>query len=1246
MEQAVDQHRLESKTFEVKMNQILNENERLLEQVINKDIINIVVNSSMDNASVNMHECKKCLKLETELLNKKDFIKKETYDKLFRSYTTLEKYCISLEIDTQLNQEIFQRDNSVSNQRALSFDQYFKLNELKAQLQEKDTVIRKLKQRIKSLSRNMDKDKVKKYIEEIETLNIELDHRVSKLIGENEHLKQIYKQLYDSIKPTHIRSKEQPLKDELRKLKGKDLADNTITKHTIAPKMLKVDVEPIAPKLLNNRTVPSNYLRHTHEQAMILREVVEQGKSQNTLNNSLDHACKSKKKPHKPKSEDTNQENFYLLHMDLCGPMRVASVNGKKYIFVIVDDYSRFTWVKCLSLKDEASYFKIKFLKMIQVRLKVPIRRIRTDNGTEFVNKTLREYYEKVGIYHKISLALSSQQNGVIERRNHTLIEAARTMLIYVKAPLFLWAEAVATASPEVIAPIAEVVAPKPIESTGSPSLTTIDQDAPSPNKVMVITLKWICKVKLGELGGILKNKARLVTRGYRQEEGIDFEESFSLTAFLNGILREEVYVSQLDRNRGSYIVYQKARQRYSSGLEISQSLRGIFLNQSKYALEYLKKYGMESSDPVDTPMVEKSKLDEDPQRKAINPTHYRGMVGTLMYLTASRPDLTFVVCMCARYQAKPTKKHLHAVKRIFKYLRENVNRRLWYPKDSSIALTAYADVDHAGCQDTRRSTSGSMQLLGERLVRWSSKRKKSATISSMKAEYIALFGCCAQVLWMRSQLTDYGLGFNKILMHGLIYDHAKAVSQLCSHFDGYRDNPKIIELRDKFKNIKQILKSHALQRTIEFKEELAERFGGSGSSRNVTNAFEETDKSESNDQIILDIRKKYEKKFAAHQGNQDDDKDIAVPGAGFNFCGIISSCFKPHVMVYVEFEEKTLMDNLEKLIQETWEPLVGADSMTTHPLTHVRVHAKERENFHAVISTHIVNSRVFEKDVASPAELAKAYMGTHTRPAKVSPSTLRHIIQAPRQDLVLLNNTTILPRTPVTSLAPRTAGSLKGVKNDMTTPRSCGRSTIYSMARSPYYRGPSTLSKKLAWELEGSNGNKMTGKRRSSVLDDLGFGGLMRRIWQKANLYSQGSSLSKHKSELDSSAQRLLVSSEPEQKASKAIMENGETSKRAGVGTDDSIMVDKLPEEINDMKIKVDKVEKEMEATVVDGHGTETGHIIVTTIGDRNVITSSSFLYQVEYFLYADETKDEEEYVEETIQDAIMIDAAKTSCI
>ncbi|GJS21960.1 retrovirus-related pol polyprotein from transposon TNT 1-94 [Tanacetum coccineum] len=357
----------------------------------------------------------------------------------------------------------------------------------------------------------------------------------------------------------------------------------------------------------------------------------------------------------------------------------------------------------------------------------------------------------------------------------------------------------------------------------------------PRPDKVMVITLKWIYKVKLDELGGILKNKARLVARGYRQEEGIDFEESFApvarleairiflafaahknmvvyqmdvKTAFLNGNLREEVYVSQPDGfvdpdnpnhvyklKKALYGLKQAPRawydmlssflisQDFSKGsvdptlfirkegkelLLIFQNPRGIFINQSKYALESLKKYGFDSCDPVDTPMVEKSKLDEDKEGKAVDPSHYRGMIGTLLYLIA--------------------------IKRIFRYLRGTVNRGLWYPKDSSIALTAFADADHAGCQDTRRCTSGSIQFLGDKLVSWSSKRQKSAAISSTEAEYIAMSGCCAQILWMRSQLTDYGLGFNKISMY---CDNKSAIALCCNNVQHSRS--KHIDIRFHF---------------------------------------------------------------------------------------------------------------------------------------------------------------------------------------------------------------------------------------------------------------------------------------------------------------------------------------------------------------------------------------------------------------------------------------------------------------
>nr|GEZ50979.1 ribonuclease H-like domain-containing protein [Tanacetum cinerariifolium] len=268
-------------------------------------------------------------------------------------------------------------------------------------------------------------------------------------------------------------------------------------------------------------------------------------------------------------------------------------------------------------------------------------------------------------------------------------------------------------------------------------------------------------------------------------------------TAFWNGNLWEEVYVSQLDRfvdpdnpnhvyklKKALYGLKQAPRTWYDmlSSFLISQD----FYKGSVDPTLFICKNGND--------LLLKSKLDEDKEGKVVDPSHYHGMIGTLLYLTASRLDLQFAICMCARYQARPTEKHLHSVKRIFRYLRGTVNQGLWYLKDSSIALIAFADVDHAGCQDTRRSTSDSLQFLGDRLISWSSKRQNSAAISSTEAEYITLSGCCAQILLMRSQLTDYSLGFNKIPM----YCDNKSAIALCRN-NVQHSRPKNIDIRYHF---------------------------------------------------------------------------------------------------------------------------------------------------------------------------------------------------------------------------------------------------------------------------------------------------------------------------------------------------------------------------------------------------------------------------------------------------------------
>ncbi|GJU90878.1 retrovirus-related pol polyprotein from transposon TNT 1-94 [Tanacetum coccineum] len=880
---------------------------------------------------------------------------------------------------------------------------------------------------------------------------------------------------------------------------------------------------------------------------------------------------KSKRASHPPKPVPNSKQRLHLLHMDLCGPMRIASINGKRYVLVIVDDYSRYTWVHFLRSKDEAPEVIKTFLKRITVLLQSPVIIIRTDNGTEFKNQILKEYFDSVGISHQASSVRTPQQNGVVERRNRTLVEAARTMLIFSRAPLFLWAEAIATAKPDIsflhvfgalcypkndredigklgakgdigffigysadscayrvynrrtkkimetmnvtfdelsamafeqssskpglqsmtsgqissgldltYAP-STITTQKPTEApqalhTPTATTTTADtaptptnsssqatncpnssQDVdeletqqhgqhqpatiadnvpnamfdentfvnpfatpstsdaassssqyvdpsnmhtfyqpyphefqwtkdhpleqvigepsrpvltrnqlrsdgdmcmyaltvstvepknvkeamtdpawiesmqeellqfkrldvwvlvPLPDNIKPLTLKWLFKNKHDEENTVIRNKSRLVVRGYRQEEGIDFEESFApvarmeairiflayaahksftvfqmdvKTAFLHGTLKEDVYVCQpegfIDADHPSHvyklkkalyglkqaprawydelstfllqnhffkgtidptlfirrfdddilvvqvyvddIIFGSTHPRYTQlfsdlmksrfemsmmgemtfflGLQVNQSPRGIFINQSNYVLEILKKYGMEACDPVGTPMEIKDKLDLDQNGSPVDATKYRSMIGALMYLTSSRPDIVHATCLCARYQAKPTEKHLKEVKRIFRYLRGTVNTGLWYTKDSGIELTGFSDADYAGCKDTFKSTSGGAQFLGEKLVSWSSKKQDCTALSTAEAEYVSLSVCCAQVLWMRTQLTDYGFNFNKIPIY---CDSKSAIAISCNPVQHSRT--KHIAVRYHF------IKEHVEKGTIE----------------------------------------------------------------------------------------------------------------------------------------------------------------------------------------------------------------------------------------------------------------------------------------------------------------------------------------------------------------------------------------------------------------------------------------------
>ncbi|GJU41596.1 retrovirus-related pol polyprotein from transposon TNT 1-94 [Tanacetum coccineum] len=580
---------VDKQCFKIVKNKLFLENDRLLQQIMSQDNMFSVMNSmSLNDEFVNVEfqgseSCDKCFNLDAKLLKTQ-----KAYNDLLRSYSKLEKHCISLELSIQLNKEIFQKDQSCDNQNALEFLEYFENNDLKAQLQDKDTTIYKLKEHIKSMRENDKEENVKHDRSKLETINEELENSVAKFLFKNErlcneinHVTQVFNDQFDSIKKTRVRTKEQSdsliaklnlksvenedlkaqiqdkvfmitsSKNDLRKLKVKEIVDNAAqipNATTIVPGMFKLDLEPISHRLKNNKDVHEEYIMKTIENTNTIHGLVEHARQQNPSEPLLDYVCRFTKHV---------QELF-------------------------------------LRSKDEAPEAIIKCIKNIQVRLNATVGNIRTDNGTEFVNQTLHDFYENESISHQTSIARTPQQNSVVERQNQTLVEAARTMLIFFKAPFKTPYELMHDKKPDLsflhvfgslcyptndsedlgklnakadiglvsnhipqqpcnppkrddwdrlfqpmfdeyfnpptidVSPVPVATAPRAVDIADSHVSTSIDQDASSTNRVMLIKLKWIYKVKIDEFGGVLKNKARLVAQGFRQEEGIDFKESIS----------------------------------------------------------------------------------------------------------------------------------------------------------------------------------------------------------------------------------------------------------------------------------------------------------------------------------------------------------------------------------------------------------------------------------------------------------------------------------------------------------------------------------------------------------------------------------------------------------------------------------------------------------------------------------------------------------------------------------------------
>jgi hypothetical protein len=243
---------------------------------------------------------------------------------------------------------------------------------------------------------------------------------------------------------------------------------------------------------------------------------------------------------------------------------------------------------------------------------------------------------------------------------------------------------------------------------------------------------------------------------------------------------------------------------KYFPGFQINQLKDATFISQTKYTFDLLKKFDMDKAKPIKTPMGTNGHLDLDMGDKSVDQKVYRSMIGLLLYLYASRPDIMLSACMCVRFQVAPKECHLRAVKRIMRYLALTPYLGLWYPKGAHFELIGYFDADYAGCKVDRKSTSGTYQFLSRSLVCWSSKKQNSVALSTAEAKYVTVGSCCAQLLWMRQTLKDYDYTLNHV---PLLCDNESAIKisyNSCEH-----SRTKHINIRHHF------LRDHAIKGDI-----------------------------------------------------------------------------------------------------------------------------------------------------------------------------------------------------------------------------------------------------------------------------------------------------------------------------------------------------------------------------------------------------------------------------------------------
>ncbi|GJT85291.1 retrovirus-related pol polyprotein from transposon TNT 1-94 [Tanacetum coccineum] len=771
MEQAVEQHRLESRTFEVKMNQVLSENERLLAQAIDKDIVKTVVNLSVNASDENVTECQKCLELETELVKKKDFVDKETYDKLCKCFTTLEKHCITLEADSQLNQEIFQQENSVLNQNAPDY-----------------SVVRLIN--IKS--------------GEISDLNAKLQEQGLVIAA---------------------------LKNELRKLKGKTIDNKETVTHSVDPNVSKDNMEPITPKLLNKRTAHSSYIKHTQEEALVLRDIVEHVKANYPQDPLLESAFRYTKVIQDLLSHISRS----CPSINNCGPQLIEVIprkTDKKVRFA--ESFTSTENTKPASTSNIVSNKRVlhstgvrlstsasgsqpsgntKKDRILQApssnsknKVEAHPRNVKSSlnkkNGTVNVNGSAvvqnlkkQDNSDCVGVNSNdcmssdnvcVSNAVNVVKSRAKPKKNKPKKDIWKptgkvfTQIGYTWRPTGRTFTIVGNACPLTrITTTNEVPSRKPIvldSESPKPVVKLVYSRKPRKNKnaesvsntkVVQIVLWYLdsgcSKHMTGDRSQLTNFVSKFLGTVKFGNDQVAKIMGFGDYQIGNVTISRVYYVEGLGHNLlfswdNSVISNLEGGHFVNTRAIIRQSRRCLIYNGISRGITFILSLigNMKASSPICL------------LSKALKPVMVIGIIAfSFEHWFINHPGKTWTfqeegIDFEESISAPPGFCKIRAIRNFLAFAATHKHGHL--PNDVKTAILKggevqtgcrikkrnavdtshivhFADADHAGCQDTRRSTSGSIQLLGDRLVSWSSKRQKSAAISSTEAEYIALSG-------------------------------------------------------------------------------------------------------------------------------------------------------------------------------------------------------------------------------------------------------------------------------------------------------------------------------------------------------------------------------------------------------------------------------------------------------------------------------------------------------------------------